>query len=44
MGREMPWIPMFGTSKFVRWIPYYWTGVPDNENFYEGPLVAVVAL
>jgi len=33
----MPWIPMFGTSKFVPVDTYYWTGYPTNENFYEGP-------
>jgi peptide/nickel transport system substrate-binding protein len=34
---EMPWIPMFGTSKFVPVDTYYWSGFPTSDNFYEGP-------
>ncbi len=34
---EMPWIPMFGTSKFVPADTYYWQGFPSPDNFYEGP-------
>jgi len=34
---EMPWLPMFGTSKFVPVDTTYWTGFPTPENFYEGP-------
>ncbi len=34
---QMPWIPMFGTSKFVPTDTYYWTGFPSPDNFYEGP-------
>jgi peptide/nickel transport system substrate-binding protein len=34
---EMPWLPMFGTSKFVPVVETYWTGFPSRENFYEGP-------
>jgi peptide/nickel transport system substrate-binding protein len=34
---EMPWLPMFGTSKFVPVDTYYWDGLPTDENAYEGP-------
>ena len=34
---QMPWIPMFGTSKFVPADTYYWSGFPSPDNFYEGP-------
>lgn len=34
---EMPWLPMFGTSKFVPVDTYYWDGLPTSENAYEGP-------
>ena len=34
---EMPWLPMFGTSKFVPVDTYYWDGLPTVENAYEGP-------
>jgi peptide/nickel transport system substrate-binding protein len=34
---EMPWLPMFGTSKFVPVDTYYWDGLPTAENTYEGP-------
>jgi peptide/nickel transport system substrate-binding protein len=34
---EMPWLPMFGTSKFVPVVEYYWQGFPSVENHYEGP-------
>ncbi len=34
---DMPWIPMFGTSKFVPVDTHYWTGFPSSDNFYEGP-------
>jgi peptide/nickel transport system substrate-binding protein len=34
---EMPWLPMFGTSKFVPVDTYYWDGLPTVENSYEGP-------
>jgi peptide/nickel transport system substrate-binding protein len=34
---EMPWIPMFGTSKFVPVDTYYWENLPDVDNYYEGP-------
>lgn len=34
---EMPWLPMFGTSKFVPVDTYYWTNFPTAENYYEGP-------
>ena len=35
--REMPYIPMFGTSKFVPVNTYYWDGFPTADNHYEGP-------
>ena len=35
--KEMPWLPMFGTSKFVPVDTYYWTNFPDVNNYYEGP-------
>jgi peptide/nickel transport system substrate-binding protein len=34
---EMPWLPMFGTSKFVPVDTYYWDGLPTVDNAYEGP-------
>jgi peptide/nickel transport system substrate-binding protein len=34
---EMPWLPMFGTSKFVPVDTYYWDGLPTVDNNYEGP-------
>jgi peptide/nickel transport system substrate-binding protein len=34
---EMPWLPMFGTSKFVPVDTYYWDGLPTSDNPYEGP-------
>jgi peptide/nickel transport system substrate-binding protein len=34
---QMPWIPMFGTSKFVPTDGYYWTGYPTATNPYYGP-------
>jgi len=34
---ERPWLPMFGTSKFVPVITTYWDGLPTADNFYEGP-------
>lgn len=37
MAREMHWIPMFGTSKFVPVNEYYWTNYPTADNYYEGP-------
>jgi len=35
--REMPWLPMFGTSKFVPVVTTYWDNMPTADNFYEGP-------
>lgn len=34
---EMPWLPMFGTSKFVPVVETYWQGFPSVDNYYEGP-------
>lgn len=34
---EIPFLPMFGTSKFVPYTSHYWTGIPDSDNAYEGP-------
>jgi len=34
---EMPWIPMFGTSKIIPVDNYYWTNFVSSENNYEGP-------
>ena len=34
---EIPFLPMFGTSKFVPYTSHYWTGMPDSDNAYEGP-------
>jgi peptide/nickel transport system substrate-binding protein len=34
---EMPWLPMFGTSKFVPVDTYYWENFPTIDNPYEGP-------
>lgn len=33
----MPFIPMFGTSKFVPVDTYYWTGFQTAKNEFEGP-------
>ena len=35
--KELPWLPMFGTSKFVPVDTYYWTNFPSPDNYYEGP-------
>ncbi|NOU92512.1 ABC transporter substrate-binding protein [Paenibacillus sp. LMG 31456] len=35
--KELPFIPMFGTSKFVPVDTYYWEGFQTSENAYEGP-------
>jgi ABC-type oligopeptide transport system substrate-binding subunit len=35
--KEMPVIPMFGTSKFVPVNNTYWTNYPSKANYYEGP-------
>jgi peptide/nickel transport system substrate-binding protein len=35
--RELPFIPMFGTSKFVPVDTYYWEGFQTSENSFEGP-------
>jgi peptide/nickel transport system substrate-binding protein len=35
--KEMPVIPMFGTSKFVPVNNTYWTNYPSSANYYEGP-------
>lgn len=35
--KELPFLPMFGTSKFVPVDTYYWEGFPTSENPYEGP-------
>ena len=37
MVREMAWIPMVGTSKFVPVTTSWWDGFPNNENMYNGP-------
>jgi peptide/nickel transport system substrate-binding protein len=37
MVREMAWIPMVGTSKFVPVTTYWWDGFPNYENMYNGP-------
>ena len=34
---ELPFIPMFGTSKFVPVMEYYWTGFQTIDNDFEGP-------
>jgi len=34
---EMPWLPMFGTSKFVPVVTTYWENLPTSDNPYEGP-------
>ena len=34
---ELPWLPMFGTSKFVPVDTYYWENFPNVDNYYEGP-------
>ncbi len=34
---ELPFIPMFGTSKFVPVTTHYWTGFQTAENDFEGP-------
>lgn len=35
--KGIPFLPMFGTSKFVPVDTYYWDGYPVSENAYEGP-------
>ncbi len=35
--QDMPWIPMFGTSKFVPVDTYYFKGYPNAANPYYGP-------
>ena len=35
---EMPYIPMFGTSKFVPVDTTYWTGWPSADNHYDNPV------
>ena len=35
--QEIPFLPMFGTSKFVPVIETYWTGFQDADNQFEGP-------
>lgn len=35
--KGMPFIPMFGTSKFVPVDTYYWQGFQTAENEFEGP-------
>ncbi|RAP77209.1 ABC transporter substrate-binding protein [Paenibacillus montanisoli] len=35
--KGMPFIPMFGTSKFVPVDTYYWDGFQTSENAFEGP-------
>lgn len=35
--KGLPFIPMFGTSKFVPVDTYYWSGIQTSENAYEGP-------
>jgi peptide/nickel transport system substrate-binding protein len=37
MAKEMHWIPMFGTSKFVPVNETYFSNYPTAENYYEGP-------
>ncbi|MBB3128513.1 peptide/nickel transport system substrate-binding protein [Paenibacillus rhizosphaerae] len=37
MVKGMPFIPMFGTSKFVPVDTYYWQGFQNAENEFEGP-------
>jgi len=34
---EQPFIPMFGTSKFVPVTTHYWKGFQTSENQFEGP-------
>lgn len=34
---ELPFIPMFGTSKFVPVTTHYWEGFQTSENQFEGP-------
>lgn len=34
---EQPFLPMFGTSKFVPVITHYWEGFQTAENAFEGP-------
>lgn len=34
---EQPFIPMFGTSKFVPVTTHYWEGFQTSENDFEGP-------
>ncbi|WP_197081223.1 ABC transporter substrate-binding protein [Gordoniibacillus kamchatkensis] len=35
--KGMPFIPMFGTSKFVPVDTYYWSGFQTSKNEFEGP-------
>jgi peptide/nickel transport system substrate-binding protein len=35
--KGMPFIPMFGTSKFVPVDTYYWSGFQTAKNAFEGP-------
>lgn len=35
--KGLPFIPMFGTSKFVPVDTYYWEGFQTSENAFEGP-------
>jgi peptide/nickel transport system substrate-binding protein len=35
--KELPFIPMFGTSKFVPVDTYYWEGFQTADNAFEGP-------
>lgn len=35
---EMPYIPMFGTSKFVPVDTTYWTGWPSADDHYDNPV------
>lgn len=34
---EIPFLPMFGTSKFVPYDSYHWTGFQNADNPFEGP-------
>lgn len=34
---DKPWLPMFGTSKFVPVDTYYWSNYPSAKTPYEGP-------
>lgn len=35
--KEIPFLPMFGTSKFVPVDTYYWDGIQTSDNAFEGP-------